>query len=206
MFFDASLKSTPLPADLGTIADFAPVDAGPGSLWVLLAQDGRLFRFDAETCETDSLGSTGVPAEPDCKPKGRFTLRRRLHVSRRGDAVAVVNDFGRFGEILDLRRGVSTMTLDGGSYYCEYVPLSFALESEDGDSRRSLCHRHYFWNGGFAWLDSTRCDGRNFFSAGPGGLSRWTSPMAAAPGTCPASSLPATIAAPASWRSYPTAS
>jgi hypothetical protein len=36
---------------------------------------------------------------------------------------AVVSDYGRFGEVIDLRAGRVTMTLDNGGYHAETVPF-----------------------------------------------------------------------------------
>jgi hypothetical protein len=43
----------------------------------------------------------------------------------------VVNDYGRYGQVIDLRSGEVTLTLDGGDYHPETVPLSFAFVDLD---------------------------------------------------------------------------
>jgi len=70
-------------------------------------------------------------------------LRRRLHVSWRGDFAAVVNDYGRHGQVLDLRSGRVTMMLDGGDYHPETVPFSLAFFEARG--RPVVIHRSD-WN------------------------------------------------------------
>lgn len=70
-------------------------------------------------------------------------LRRRLHASSCGDFAAVANDYGRHGQVLDLRSGRVTMTLDGGDYHPETVPFSLAFFEARG--RTVVIHRSD-WN------------------------------------------------------------
>lgn len=125
--FNDTLKETSLPAEFGTILDIAPVNHSLQSMWLLLAEDGRVFRLDAESGEFTQVARSSVPAEPDHKPFAGHSLTKRLHASNSGEFIAVVNDYGRYGQIIDLRSGKMTASLDGGEYYPETVPLSFAF-------------------------------------------------------------------------------
>ncbi len=125
--FDDTLKETSLPAELGTIVDIAPVNDSLQSVWLLLAEDGRVFRLDAESGEATEVARSSVPAEPDHEPFAGHALTKRLHASNSGEFIAVVNDYGRYGQIIDLRSGKVTASLDGGEYHPETVPLSFAF-------------------------------------------------------------------------------
>src|SRR4051812_1024665 len=140
---DPMLVRTALPTEFGTIADIAPVDGVDGSVWLMLVEDGRLVRFDAGTGAAAVVASSDVQSEPDHDPFAGPALRRRLHVSGRGDFAAVVNDYGRFGQIIDLRSGLVTLALDGGGYDPETVPLSFSFFAS-GD--RSLAIHRTSWN------------------------------------------------------------
>jgi hypothetical protein len=54
-------------------------------------------------------------------------MKRRLHCSKRGEFAVVVNDYGRYGQVIDLRSGAVTFALDGGDYHPATVPFSFAF-------------------------------------------------------------------------------
>jgi hypothetical protein len=102
--FNTTLKITSLPKDLGAVLDIAPVNHSNESVWMILAANGDIFRFNADTGHYVQVARSSVPAEP--KDTGWITsLRPRLHVSHRGEFVAVVNDYGRYGQIIDVRTG-----------------------------------------------------------------------------------------------------
>jgi hypothetical protein len=125
--FSVTLRKTALPKEVGTIIDVAPIDQEGQSIWLMLAEDGLLIRFDADTGEWARLASASVATEPDHEPFAGHALRRRLHASTEGTFAAVVNDYGRYGQIIDLRTGRVTLALDGGDYHPETVPFSFAF-------------------------------------------------------------------------------
>src|SRR6185295_8716931 len=129
---DDRLRRTALPVDIGTVVDFAPIDGSDRSTWLLLAEGGDLLRLDADSGDWLALARTTVPAEPGREPWAGHRLRRRLHVSADGGFAAVVNDYGRLGQVIDLRSGEVTLALDGGEYHPETVPFSFAF-AEAGD-------------------------------------------------------------------------
>ncbi|MEP7120426.1 MAG: hypothetical protein ABJE95_05940 [Byssovorax sp.] len=112
--------------------DIAPFGLGPASTWLLLVDDGAIARLDADTGEWSRLASTTVPAEPEQEPWMGRVPKRRLHASIDGNFAAVVNDYGHHGQILDLRSGAVTATLDGGDYHPETVPFSFAFTQIHG--------------------------------------------------------------------------
>jgi hypothetical protein len=66
-----------------------------------------------------------------------------LHVSGCGRFAAVVNDYGKRGILVDLQRGVVTRVLDGGDYYSDPVPFSFAFVNVRG---RALGIHRTDWN------------------------------------------------------------
>jgi hypothetical protein len=141
--FHATFKETALPARAGRIVDIAPLEGVGRSVWLLLAEDGRLSRLDADTLEWTAAGSTSVSPESDHKVWNGRVLRRHLHASRCGEFAAVVNDYGRYGEIIDLRSGKVTLALDGGSYHPETVPFSFAFAEVGG---RTVAIHRTDWN------------------------------------------------------------
>ncbi len=136
---DTAVRETALPVD---VADLVPVE-GAGSVWLLLDRDGRIGRFSADTGSWDVLAETSVPAEPGHEPWAGHELRRRLHAGPGGRFVAVVNDFGRHGQVLDLLTGAVTLVLDGGDYHPDTVPFSLAMLEHQG---RTLVMHRTAWN------------------------------------------------------------
>lgn len=126
-YFSNTLKETSLPTKLGTIVDIAPVNHSLESIWLLLAEDGKIFRLHAEAKEFTQVGRSSVPSEPNHKPWAGHALSKRLHASNSGEFIAVLNDYGRYGQVIDLRSGSPTLSLDGGDYHSETVPFSFAF-------------------------------------------------------------------------------
>jgi len=125
---DPTITSTPLPAGIGTMLDLAAVATADGrSVWLGLIDDGRLMRFDVDAGTCEQVATATVPAEPDQQPWAGHTLRRRLHLAPDGRFAAVVNDFGRHGQVIDLVTGEVTLTLDGGDYHNDTVPFSITF-------------------------------------------------------------------------------
>jgi hypothetical protein len=93
----------------------------------MLAEDGGLFRLEANSGESELLGRPEIPSENIEHPFNGHVLRPHLHVSPNGQFVAIVNDYGRYGRVIDLRTGNVTLILDGGDYCRETVPFSFAF-------------------------------------------------------------------------------
>jgi hypothetical protein len=141
--FDSTLKSSALPKQIGTVVDIAPINQEMHAVWLLLAESGAIIRWDADTGDWLHLGAVNVPVEPDHKPYDGHVLRRRLHASGNGNFVAVVNDYGRYGQIMDLRSGKVTIVLDGGEYCHETVPFSFAFAEVKG---RLIAIHRTDWN------------------------------------------------------------
>lgn len=140
--FNTTPKTTALPTGLGTVLDIAPVNDSRESVWMALNADGDVFNFNADTGQCAQVARSSVPVEIQTEswPK---SLRQRLHVSNRGEFIAVVNDYGRYGQVIDVRTGKVTLSLDGGDY-CQYtVPLSFAFA--DVNERVIAIHRTA-WN------------------------------------------------------------
>jgi hypothetical protein len=138
--FDPAIVSSPLPVPVN---DIVPVNGQEGSVWLLLADDGAIGRFDADHATYEVLARCTVPDEPDSQPWAGHRLRRRLHGSADGRYAAVVNDFGRYGQVLDLVTGVVTAELHGGSYHHETVPFSAAFVEHRG---RTLVIHRTEWN------------------------------------------------------------
>jgi hypothetical protein len=90
--FETTLRYTVLPREIGAVADLAPIDGLPGSVWLLLTEDGGLTRFDADSLEWTRRAANTVPAEPEREPWNNHPFQRRLHVAARGEFAAVVND------------------------------------------------------------------------------------------------------------------
>ena len=131
------------PAGVEAIADLAPVDDEAGWGWLVLDAGGVISRWDLAAGTCRALAAASVPGEPGHQAWRGQDLRRRLHVSASGLFAAVVNDYGRFGEVIDLRAGRVTMALDNGGGDAETVPFSLAFARHHG--RNVVIHRTA-WN------------------------------------------------------------
>jgi hypothetical protein len=141
----AQLVESELPSHVDVV-DMAPIDGAAESSWLLLGDDGGLTRWSAETGESARLATTAVPIEPNDNPWCGHDLRRRLHVSANGRYAAVVNDYGRYGEVVDLETGRPTFPLDNHAVEgdcAETVPFSFAFAEHQG---RVVCIHRTAWN------------------------------------------------------------
>lgn len=135
MKFDPNsmVVKTEIPNNDGTIVDIAPVNQESQSIWLILAEDGGLLRFDAHNGRSELIGRIQLPSEAARDSFKGHALTRRLHVSNDGEFAAVVNDYGQHGQVIDLRSGRITLNLDGGDYFPETVPFSFAFASWQGN-------------------------------------------------------------------------
>jgi hypothetical protein len=129
---DTTVTATPLPGELGTVVDFAPLPSPDGrTAWLVLGRGGRwLLRFDG-SCH--KICRVRIPTETSVR------LRQRLHTSADGRFAAVVNDFGRFGRVYNLASGKATLDIDGGTYHTDQAPLSLIFFRYAG--RTLVAHR-----------------------------------------------------------------
>lgn len=133
-----------LPSTAGDIVDLTPATAETSSVWLLLSEDGGLLRYDADSATASRLAEVRLPDEPEnTVPFRDMTVRRRLHASGSGRFAAVVHDYGRYGQVIDLRTGQVTLRLDGGCHHCNTVP--FALAFTEAAGRTLVVHRTA-WN------------------------------------------------------------
>jgi hypothetical protein len=117
---------------------------GVGGAWLALTADGKILVLEpaGEGC-TVVAAKTLIP-EPDHEPWLKKPLTPRLHASPCGRFAAVVNDYGRYGRVVDLQRGgATTMMLDSGDYRTNIVPFSFVFARHD--DRTVVVHRTE-WN------------------------------------------------------------
>jgi len=125
--FDRAVCETPIPNECKKIIDIAPIKHDSRSTWLLLGKDGELWRFDTQDGTAELVARTQVPSEVAGDAFAGHTLTTRLHATQDGVFAAVLNDYGRHGQVIDLRSGKSTLKLDGGDYHPETVPFSFAF-------------------------------------------------------------------------------
>lgn len=130
--FDVRLQTTGLPSGLGKIVDIAPLLNEAQSDWLLLTEDGQITHVAANTGEWKRLAKIKFSPEPNHKAWCGHLLKQRLHVSPGGVFAAIVNNYGRYGQVIDLRSGQTTLSLDGGDYHAETVPFSFAFAQVKG--------------------------------------------------------------------------
>jgi len=132
--FDDVVCETPIPNDCKKIIDIAPIKHDSRSTWLLLVEDVGRWRFDAQNEASELVARAKVPSEVAGDWFAGHTLTTRLHASQDGDFAAVLNDYGRHGQVIDLRSGKTTLRLDGGDYHPETVPFSFTFAIWQGQS------------------------------------------------------------------------
>ncbi|WP_377267055.1 hypothetical protein [Peterkaempfera sp. SMS 1(5)a] len=140
---DDAVHELSLPPGLGAVIDLAPVHDGDRPVWLALSEDGTISRWDVAAGGCKPVGITTVAPETDREPWNGHVLRRRLHASQDGMFAAVVNDYGRFGEVVDLQTGRVTLGLDNQGGHEETVPFSLAFTRSRG--RCVVIHRTA-WN------------------------------------------------------------
>ncbi|WP_169807907.1 hypothetical protein [Actinomadura hibisca] len=130
-----AVETVPFPDGTGTVVDLAPTAHG----FVLLCDDGRVLRWDtgSGTCAEAARSTVAVP--DDTEPWNDREQALRLHASRDGAYAAVVIDYGRTGEIIDLSTGAVTISLENDGYYSYTVPFSLAFTEHAG--RTVVLHR-----------------------------------------------------------------
>jgi hypothetical protein len=139
---DATVMDVQIRRGLGAVVDLAPVIDGTQPVWIVLTHSGWLARLDAGSGHWDPIARSTLPDKPEHASRGA-KARRRLHVSPRGDVAAIVHDYGRHGQVVDLRSGKVTMQLDGGDYHPETVPFSLCFT---GFGARTVMVHRSGWN------------------------------------------------------------
>jgi hypothetical protein len=104
-----------------TVQDVQPCAAG----WAILLADGRVMVEGRELARTSVENPTALHLSPD----GRYA--------------AVVQRFGRYGEVVDLREGRRLLSLDRGDYYTDVSVFPVAFIEHRG---RSLVIHGSDWN------------------------------------------------------------
>lgn len=145
-----ALARTELPIQIGAVRDIAPIPGSDRSEWLLLTEEYALVRLDADTREWTRLASAATHNLEVDRPAWHVrACQPRLHVSHRGEFAAIVNDYGRHGQIIDLRRDAVTLSLDcarppstDAAVYVDTVPFAFAFAQLRG--RTVAIHRTDF--------------------------------------------------------------
>ena len=109
----------------GGIADIQPIRTSARPEWLVLAEDGDLFRVDLGRGSAQRL-MNAFGAGPGLTPAWS------LHVSPGGEMAAVVETRGRYGVVLDLEAGRPTMRLDRGTDHVEHSNFPAAFAEIDG--------------------------------------------------------------------------
>ncbi|MET8947873.1 hypothetical protein ABZX30_31150 [Streptomyces sp. NPDC004542] len=136
---DPTVDTTPLPGLAGEVVDMAPTERG----LLLLGEDGRLLLWDVPGGDCTEVGRSSVAPAADANPRGRRSQTRRLHASSDGRFAAVVIDYGRHGEVIDLTSGSVTRHLENDGYHSDTVPFSLAFTTHG--ERQAVLYRDQ-WN------------------------------------------------------------
>lgn len=130
--FNLQLRNVALPSGIGSVVDIVPMIQSDRSAWLLLTKEGAIIQFDTNSGEWLHRASIGLRDEPDHDQWCDHELKNRLYASSNGEFAAVVHDYGRYGQVIDLSSGKVTIELDGGDYHQETVPFSFAFAHVGG--------------------------------------------------------------------------
>ncbi|WP_405435362.1 hypothetical protein OG373_01935 [Streptomyces avidinii] len=129
------VETTALPDEAGKVLDIAPTNDGI----VLLCEDGRILRRHIESGRCTEVARSTITVPADAEPWCGRTQTLRLHASRDGAFAAVVIDYGRTGEVIDLSTGAVTLPLENDGYHSDTVPFSLAFTEHAG--RVVVLHR-----------------------------------------------------------------
>ncbi|MFD3466199.1 hypothetical protein ACFWWM_07505 [Streptomyces sp. NPDC058682] len=129
------VETAALPDEAGTVVDIAPT--GHGIL--LLCDDGRILRWDTDAGRCTEVARSTVTVPTGEEPWCDRAQTLRLHASRDGAFAAVVIDYGRTGEVIDLSTGRVTVRLENDGYHSNTVPFSLAFTEHAG--RAVVLHR-----------------------------------------------------------------
>jgi len=141
---DRAVTQWPLPDELHEVIDLAPFGTTSRSTWLILTVDGRVAEVEPDEQRYTVLAAVDLLAEAGHQPWMGRVLRHRLHASACGRFAAIVNDYGRFGRVVDLdRSGATTLLLDGGTHHPDTVPYSVTFAQHGG--RPIVVHRTA-WN------------------------------------------------------------
>ena len=134
--FDDSLISVSFPESLARCLAVVPLDEDR-----VLGFDGQAIHL-YEPHGVSPIIELDWPHEQSEDWAGR-TLKPRFCVSQNWQFVALINDYGRFGQVIDLKEAHVTMFLDRGDYHPETQPFPAAFFRKDG--RDFLIHA-VAWN------------------------------------------------------------
>jgi hypothetical protein len=109
-------------------ADLRPIPAPDQGEFLVLADDGDLFRVDPSNGRVRRL-MNALDSSLALDPK------RTLHVSPSGEMAAVVETRGRYGIVLDLDARRPTMRLDRGAYRFQHSNFPAAFFEVEGRLR-----------------------------------------------------------------------
>ena len=87
--FDQLVHETLIPKECKRILDIAPIKNDSRSMWLLLGDDGRMWRFEAHTEKLESVGRVKITAETIGDSFAGHTLTTRLRTSQDGHGVTV---------------------------------------------------------------------------------------------------------------------
>ncbi len=113
------------------IVDIQPIEQSDRSLWLAVTGNGVLHELDLPAHTARQL---------ETLPQGIVDLAQpvTLHLAPDARFVAVVNRFGRFGQVIDLTTGTPTLQLDRGTYHEDVCVFPVAFVPHQG--RMLLIH------------------------------------------------------------------
>ncbi len=141
---EAQILENPMPFNAALVERHLPLE---NDAVLAVAENGRVFEFaDGSLSEIGEEKRLLMRVEwpREAEPKwGKIRLVRRLEVSESARFLALINDFGRYGVVVDLQTCAVILQLDRGDYHPEQTPFPLAFFQ---DERRELVVHGADWN------------------------------------------------------------
>lgn len=134
--FDDTLQTVIFAEEMRAARACYPLDAGR----VLAFYQSQIGIFAGEIFTP--IASVQIPEDTTRQWNNRGPTPR-FHLAPSGRYAALVNDYGRYGAVFDLKNARQTMNLDRGDYHPETQPFPLAFFAHDG---RDLLVHATAWN------------------------------------------------------------
>ncbi|UXN06348.1 hypothetical protein [Bartonella sp. HY761] len=113
----AAIQHSQFPFEIAAISPFGKDE------WLVASTNSQIFKFNQCDDSHVFLSNFSLPFEGDENFMGHH-LTVKLHVSDDRHFCAIVHDYGRYGQLIDLKNNKTICDLESDRYYCSTVPFS----------------------------------------------------------------------------------
>ena len=100
---------------------------------IILTLQGTLYHFNLQQHQLTAITTLELPPLNNGKDHFYHPPCYALHVSKQGLYVAIVVDFGQFGQVIELATGDVALHMDTQNYHEDTVPFSLAFSTLEQD-------------------------------------------------------------------------